>query len=285
MPRRILAGGRRRRWLPAASAALLAAAGAALADAGTYAPDAGVTGSPHDLSLASHGMDYGALPADARQRVCIYCHAPHDTLKPSPAAGGPAPGTGGGPQAGDAFSYLPLWNHQVTDLEAAYTMYQNGPGAPRLGPRASQAIAAAWTAPGSESLLCLSCHDGSVAVNRYGNADQRAASRSGGGPTIDADYAVGLGGYLGNHHPVGFDYDAAQAADPELRPADAAHLGEAGPVRRHLYGPASTRMECGTCHAVHNRGNTGPHLLWRSDTRSRLCLTCHAKGTDPGTAP
>jgi len=37
-------------------------------------------------------------------------------------------------------------------------------------------------------------------------------------------------------------------------------------------------MECGTCHAVHNKGNTGESLLWRSDQNSELCLTCHAKG-------
>jgi hypothetical protein len=33
---------------------------------------------------------------------------------------------------------------------------------------------------------------------------------------------------------------------------------------------------------VHNTGNTGETLLWRSDKDSRLCLTCHGKGTDPG---
>jgi predicted CXXCH cytochrome family protein len=37
-------------------------------------------------------------------------------------------------------------------------------------------------------------------------------------------------------------------------------------------------MECGTCHAVHNKGNTGETLLWRSDFQSQLCLTCHDKG-------
>ncbi len=31
-------------------------------------------------------------------------------------------------------------------------------------------------------------------------------------------------------------------------------------------------------------GNTGELLLWRSDDRSRLCLTCHDKGFDPAAA-
>ncbi|MFI5395332.1 MAG: cytochrome c3 family protein [Candidatus Binatia bacterium] len=58
-------------------------------------------------------------------------------------------------------------------------------------------------------------------------------------------------------------------------------MGTAGTVRDHLYGPGGTRMECATCHSVHNTGNTGETLLWRSDAGSRLCLTCHDKGTDP----
>ena len=38
-----------------------------------------------------------------------------------------------------------------------------GPGRPLTGPKALQAFNA--MTPGSSSLLCLSCHDGSVAVN------------------------------------------------------------------------------------------------------------------------
>jgi hypothetical protein len=49
-------------------------------------------------------------------------------------------------------------------------------------------------------------------------------------------------------------------------------VGGAGKVREHLYGPGSTKMECATCHAVHNKQNTGEALLWRSDQNSRLCL-------------
>ena len=47
-------------------------------------------------------------------------------------------------------------------------------------------------------------------------------------------------------------------------------------VRDHLYGAGT--VECGTCHSVHNTGNSGEALLWRSDQQSELCLTCHAKG-------
>jgi predicted CXXCH cytochrome family protein len=189
---------------------------------------------------------------------------------------------GSGPQAPDAFDYLPLWNHELTGNYASFIMYQNGPGAPQVGPKSSQAITNGMT-PGSVSLLCLSCHDGSVAVNSYGNSSQLTTSQSGGGGTIGAQYVIGKDNYLGNHHPIGFDYDAVSSVDLEIRSADTATMGGAGTVRDHLYGPGSTQMECATCHEVHNRGNSGETLLWRSDENSRLCLTCHDKGTDPGT--
>jgi len=240
---------------------------------GTYTPGTGINGTVHDLGTAHDGMNYTANPADSLQRTCIFCHAPHNTIRLSPANGGP--GFGSGPQAPDAFDYLPLWNHELTANYASYTMYQNGPGAPQVGPKAA--------APGGVSLLCLSCHDGSISVNSYGNASQLASSRSGGGLPIFDEYAIGEANYLGNHHPIGFSYNAVAAVDTGIRDADIAALGAAGTVRDHLYGPGSTDMECATCHSVHNTGNTGETLLWRSDEDSRLCLTCHDKGTDPGT--
>jgi len=159
-------------------------------------------------------------------------------------------------------------------------MYQNGPGAPLIGAKASQAIDNGMT-PGGVSLLCLSCHDGSVAVNSYGNNFQPTASQSTGASFIGAQYVIGKDNYLGNHHPIGFDYDAVEAIDTEIRSADTAEMGGAGTVREHLFGDSGTLLECATCHSVHNKGNTGESLLWRSNTSSRLCLTCHDKGTDP----
>lgn len=247
----------------------------------TPVPGSGINGSVHDLSVpGANGMSYPPNPADeVGGRICVFCHAPHNTYKLSPANGGPGAGVGAGPQAPDAFDYLPLWNHELTGNYASYTMYQNGPGAPQTGPHSSQAITLGMT-PGSTSLLCLSCHDGSVAVNSYGNADQLTRSQSGGGGTIGAQYVIGKDNYLGNHHPIGFSYDSAQTADNELR-VSSSSFGGAGVISDHLYGP-NGNMECGTCHSVHNKGNTGETLLWRSDISSRLCLSCHDKGTAPG---
>ena len=241
----------------------------------------GINGTVHDLGTSHNGINYVAMnPADPLTRICIFCHAPHNTIRLSTAPGGT------GPQANAAFNYLPLWNHTLTANFGSYTMYENGPGAPQVGPKASQAILQGMTQPGGVSLLCLSCHDGSVSVNSYGNTDQPSYSRSSGGPTMGAGYIIGKDNYLGNHHPIGFDYDQVISdGDTQIRSADVATFTSATDfVRNHLFSGTngnSKYMECATCHAVHNTGNTGESLLWRSDTNSRMCLTCHIKGTDP----
>lgn len=244
-------------------------ASGAVAYTGSYTPGNGINGTPHDLGTAHNGMNFTAVPPDSLNRICIFCHAPHNTYRPFGST------EGAGPTVPDsAFDYLPLWNHTLQD-DISYTMYDNGAGAPTSGSKASQAIKFGSTVPGSTSLLCLSCHDGSVAVNSYGNSDQRAASVSSGTTTMPSAYAIGKDKYLGNHHPISFDYDLVQQNDVEIRQADAAMLTPTSFVVDHLYGG---KMECATCHSVHNTGNTGEALLWRSDQNSELCLTCHAKG-------
>jgi predicted CXXCH cytochrome family protein len=264
----------------------LLAATTAGAYTGPYTPGSGINGTVHDLGTAHNGMNYTAVPTDpVGGRICIFCHTPHNAYKLSQANGGPGPGVGGGEEAGDEFDYLPLWNHTLPNPVAAYTPYDNGPGAPQAGPKASQAIGLQpGMQIGSVSLLCLSCHDGSIAVNSYGNPNSStpwhpASSISNGTSKIAPAYGIGLNQYLGNHHPIGFNYDNVQAVDTEIHNADTVMLTPTTFVRDHLYGTNGGNVECATCHSVHNKGNDGESLLWRSDQNSQLCLTCHDKGT------
>lgn len=254
-------------------------ASSAMAYSGSYVPGAGINGTVHDLGTpGANGMNYGANPPDPLTRICIFCHAPHNTMRLFGVTAGAGPVDTSG-----AFTYLPLWNHTLQDpFNPAYVMYTNGPGAPQSGPLEAQVVwnpAVAPTTPGSTSLLCLSCHDGTVAVNSWGNPDQLATSQSTGSHTIAQNYMIGKDRYLGNHHPISFDYIAVQALDPNIRPSSTFLTGAPAAIstiQDHLYG---NNMECGTCHSVHNKGNTGEHLLWRSDQNSQLCLTCHTQGT------
>lgn len=245
-----------------------ASSGYAFSPEGAYQPGLGINGTVHDLATSHNGMNY-VNPNDSLNRICIFCHAPHNTYRLSTATGG------AGPQAAPEFDYLPLWNHTLQS-NTSYTMYDNGPGAPQQGPKASQAIEQANTTPGGSSLLCLSCHDGSVAVNSYGNPDQLTRSQANGTAFISTIYTIGQDKYLGNHHPIGFNYDDVQAVDTEIRQAATAKLTATSFVEDHL--SETGTMECSTCHSVHNKGNTGETLLWRSDQNSELCLTCHDKG-------
>ena len=248
--------------------ALLAALGLCLAGVAVAQPGSGVENSLHNLSAS--------YPGDDLNRVCIFCHAPHNTYKLTEENGGPAAGIGAGPTAPDNYTYLPLWNHDVTTLE--FSMYYNGIGAPTTGPKASQAVLNGMDGPGPSSLLCLSCHDGSVAVNAYGNASQLPESIGANNAFVLAGpFQIGKDGYLGNHHPIGFNYDLVTNDDNEIYTPEVASYGAAGFVRDHLYGPGNTQMECSSCHSVHNKGNSGESLLWISDRSSDLCLTCHDK--------
>ena len=190
-------------------------------------PGSGINGTVHDLGTAHNQMSYVAIPEDMGSsssplnRICIFCHAPHNTYRLSPANLG-APG-GTGPQAPDAYDYLPLWNHELTG-NFVYSMYWNGPGAPTSGAKASQAIQNGMQM-GSVSLLCMSCHDGSVAVNSYGNTDQPITSQSGTGANISTAYSVGRDNNMQNHHPIGFNYDDVLLADDEIKDPSSVLLG------------------------------------------------------------
>lgn len=235
------------------------------------APGAGIVSSKHDLSVATGiGGIYGS--DDALDRICIYCHAPHHTLTEADAAG---------------IKYLPLWNHGVTTQ--FYNTYQSdfgeGPDASGadVGPGGAQQFAdrhlfngeATLGEPGSVSRLCLSCHDGTVAVNEYGFDPGRAESRGSATNFIVGSFEIGGNGNLTNHHPIGFSYIDAAAYDDELRdPSTPIGLGDTN-IASLLYG--NGYMECVTCHDVHNTKNSGETFLWVSDVNSQFCLVCHDK--------
>jgi len=246
----------------------------------------GIKNSKHDLSSLT-GLDtwYPSITgagADPLDRVCIWCHAPHHTMVTGDSAG---------------INYLPLWNHEVT--HQTYTVYESS--FEGEGPTAS-GLDGVGTAhnneqfadrhllnavshgnlgqPGGVSRLCLSCHDGSVAVNEYGRDPQREYSQSGGGAKINAQWMIGGNPYgLLNHHPIGFNYLAVAAVDDEIAdpttPISGSGTAEMTTIGSLLYNGG--QMECVTCHDVHNSKNTGETFLWVSDRQSAFCLTCHLK--------
>ena len=139
---------------------------------------------------------------------------------------------------------------------ATYTLYSS----PTLDASLSQ--------PDSSSKLCLSCHDGTIAVDSFGGAT---------GTTFITGGAL-IGTDLRHTHPVGLTYDAALAtADQGLFNPETKTTSLGDTIKNDLlFGNGS--LECASCHDVHNsQVASGSGLLRITNDGSALCLTCHDK--------
>jgi hypothetical protein len=187
-----------------------------------------------EATIVGSAHDFSGL--SDTQQICIFCHTPHN--------------------ADLTVTDAPLWNHTVTTK--TYSLYN------------SATMDATPTQPSGASRLCLSCHDGTVAVDSYGGQS--------GSVFLGGDVAVGADG-LANDHPVSFTYDDALAAkDGELFPPSSTDSGVGSTIKKDLL--INDSLECSSCHDVHNSGAAAAvndHLLVISQVQSRLCLTCHNK--------
>lgn len=211
----------------------------------------GIRGSDHDfakfLMVGSVSTTYpGGKPYD---EICIFCHTPHKN----------GPGQAGGDPV-DA----PLWNHQLST--ATYTPYT------------SATLNAVPGQPNGTSKLCLSCHDGTMALEAYGK------TLTGTHFISDVQFGTGskvIGTDLTNDHPISFVYDQALAAadgalnDPQTATILPGINSVQGTIAAELL-DKSGQVQCTSCHDVHN-GQGINKLLKVNNTGSALCLTCHNK--------
>lgn len=238
-------------------------------------PGTGIRGTSHDLSSTGPGTKGNWVPAtpNTYDEICIFCHAPHHSIKPDVAEG-------------MGLNYYPLWNHAVTT--AQYNTYMNtDPTNPYLPNSTQHQLNSGVNGqipgqPGGVSKLCLSCHDGTIAIGAYGFAP---SSLMGNASDKAASGRILIGGLyngkndLSNHHPVGFDYQAViNGGDDEIKAVGTPFIGSSHSmtINDALYGGM---VECGSCHDVHNTKNDGHYFLWVENTQSNLCCTCHKKCT------
>jgi predicted CXXCH cytochrome family protein len=247
-----------------------------------------VVNSNHDLSItsATHGPK-----GSAETEICFFCHAPHQELSTSDASVTTKPN-----------NQPPLWNHYLSST-ASYGVYSS-PTFDALGTDIT-GVGGAPTGSASVTNLCLSCHDGTVGVNTlyhgaYG-VGSPAMTACGNGATIAANspclmpdaYLIGNPGTtaglpsLASLHPVNFTYDATLAAKTlDLMPPAASTSGLGGSNMTAGGGTGGTpgivlplyagKMQCATCHDVHNNTTNKPFLR-DTTTASALCLDCHGK--------
>lgn len=216
---------------------------AAFCVAGVASAAGTVVGSRHDLRLTG-GVN--STPTSPQTEVCVSCHTPH--------------------QAAAASMQQPLWNHTLTATTAfgVYTSATLKAVPTNIGTGA----APTW----STSMLCMSCHDGTVSViSQYNpqNGITYAVTPIAG--RIDSAGKIistaSMGTTLVDDHPVNFAYNPALVTlDPGL------HDPTVAPVLPLLI---SGMVQCTSCHDVHDPTNSP--FLRVNNTGSALCLTCHIK--------
>lgn len=211
-------------------------------------PAKGVDGTAHDLSIT------GLNSVTTATRSCVFCHTVHNS--------------GGG----GASQIAPDWNHTTT--AATFTMYNNTNHA------ASNLKGLVDSQPTGPSLACLSCHDGTVSVGSLliapngGGNENYIGARGGVSPgtgRISSGPAL-IGTDLSNDHPVSITYQ--DNLDTGLQPA-ASLTG----VRLYPENATGAKVQCSSCHDVHNFGSPGTTAPFLRVTMvgSFLCKSCHKK--------
>lgn len=175
--------------------------------------------------------------------ICLPCHTPHN--------------------ADTTVSDSPLWNHEVTT--AIFTVYSS----PTLEVTPGQ--------PTGVSKLCLSCHDGTVALDSFGGT----------AGTVFISPSASLTTDLSDDHPVCFDlpqYNGADATHHDDTPiCSNCHFSGGGvPWASSPSSPRAElpffdrRLECATCHDAHNTLGL-MSMLRKTVEGSAICLHCHNK--------
>ena len=176
----------------------------------------------------------GMVKSPDTTEVCIFCHTPH-TANP----------------------VGPLWNRMNSG--ATYVVY------------ATDTMVSNTGQPTGSSKLCLSCHDGTIALGSLLNLP--GASTSGllnvegaDAGKIGAASASHIGTDLSDDHPVSFSYANAFPANAEIH--DSSTLPAAVKLDNGV-------LQCTACHDPH--GTDFDKFLVASLDSAGLCMTCHKK--------
>lgn len=231
----------------------------------------GVSNTVHNMSISGPvDPDWGVpgpYVTTNEEGVCIFCHTPH-----------------GGSLTG------PLWNH--SNVAVGFTHYNSASMGVSLG--------SINRAPNEETLLCMSCHDGTVSVyslHNYNNSLVGELQNENSGIVSNTatkivykfvnNARIGqASGDLSDDHPVSFSYDNVKNSSPLYAAGGSRQtylkdvvLAENGGMGVRFFSPGN-RVECSTCHDPHvdyvSNSDYTPFLIM-PNTRSDLCLSCHNK--------
>ncbi len=173
--------------------------------------------------------------------VCAVCHVPHDN------------------KGHEYWRNGLLWNHKLS--VATYTMYDSNH---------SDSIDGAVSAqPDGTAKLCLGCHDGTVAIDEFGASPTQTKFLDGGEKI--PSFMDGANLDMRGTHPISIVYD--EAADGNLSVQTTA-MGASGTIADVL---DDGKVQCSSCHDVHDQETLDGSLLREQLDGSVLCLVCHTK--------
>ncbi len=181
----------------------------------------------HDLSPGSRSPITGARPGS-----CSYCHVPHSGLATGKA----------------------LWNQ--TQTRATYQLYTST----TYHQKGQQPIL------GSDSNLCLSCHDGTVAVGNSIVSGQVQMT----GSMYSQDV---FGTNLQSSHPFSLQLPIKDAIDLIATLAAQGKTGDPTGAVKLING----NIECTSCHNPHVQAIDllSQNFLVRDSSKAQMCLACH----------
>lgn len=205
---------------------------------------AGIATTKHNLSTSGTGT-FKAAPGDTTE-ICVFCHTPHGA---------------------NTTANTPLWNRTLSSV-AAYGVYSNTNS---LDSTPAEVAGGATT-----TNLCLSCHDGTIALNsllNYPNPSTSITMASAPGLVLLTGSA-NLGSDLTNDHPVNMTYDAALVTADTTRNGGIPGLNNPATLTGvKLF--ASSTVQCASCHDPHTSAQAT--FLRVTMAGSALCTTCHIK--------
>lgn len=168
----------------------------------------------------------GQSRAAFEQRVCEFCHISHSA---SPEA--------------------PLWARP--DPTTTYIPYSSSTAVAQPGQ------------PTGTSILCLSCHDGTIALGQVINRGQ-PISMAGGRERMTGKGLTGTD--LSDDHPISFEYSANLASQ-------SGELAMPGAISQKLRLDRNGELQCTTCHDSHD--SPYPNMLRMPKIGSQICVECH----------
>lgn len=188
-----------------------------------------VFNTKHNLSASGQG----AIKSPTETRVCIFCHSSHNASKEGP-----------------------LWNHETTS-PSKFTTYKRS----TMDGSAEQ--------PNGATKLCLSCHDGTIAVGAIRRVSRPVPMQQvGGNGEIPAGRKSNLGTDLSGTHPVSvkFQQNAAMTDKNLVWPPN--------DPENKVGTDADGYVQCTSCHDPH-KSRSDEYPFWKKTTFDEVCKACH----------